>query len=107
MGFVIGWHKLAFLKTVRSVQLDKYKLPVNSGSIGYCPGLQTQTFIFEPSLGIHLYITIFEDESLQDERNNVWMSICSLVNEYLKMNGNAWKWKFRVWSPVYCGINNQ
>ena len=37
--------------------------------------------------------------NMNKKYNNVWMSIRLLVNEYLKMNGNVWQWKFRVWSP--------
>ena len=36
---------------------------------------------------------------MNEKNNNAWMSIRSLENEYLKMNGNVWPWKFRVWSP--------
>ena len=61
-------------------------------------------FTFRSSCKLSLFTYTFPIPKMKvckmnEKYNNVWMSICSLVNEYLKMNGNIWKWKFRVWSP--------
>ena len=62
-----------------------------------------QTSIFILSLFTYTFPSLKMKLCMMNEKyNNVWMFICSLrslVNEYLAINGNIWKWKFRVWSP--------
>ena len=59
----------------------------------YCKlSLFTYTFPFFPLLKTKFC-------KMNKKYNNVWMSIRSLVNEYLKMSWKVWQWNFGVWSP--------
>ena len=62
----------------------------------------TFPFIFKYSftgerMDIHtlLYFSFIFQTFVFKNRNVNYESL----NEYLKMNGNVWKWKFQVWSP--------
>ena len=54
-----------------------------------------QTFIFKKwkCILVNNESMTMKVSKMNEKYNNVWMSIRSLVNAYLTMNGNVWKWK--------------
>ena len=60
----------------------------------------SQTFISKISLSTYTFSFLkMKVCEMNEKYNNLWMSIRSLVNAFLKLNENVWQWKFRVWSP--------